>query len=226
MNWPRGSIGLARSGVKSKWKLQRLSVTRALQRFFLISKIMCWWTSIKCIHDNNAERSYRNHYFNINSQSNQVVLSSLLDSSINRNWEVRLIKSLEAPFRSSRSRAMFWSCKFTNSAQPQQHKTELNINNNLYYRMNYKNLTANLLWPSLPFYYWQSHLLHGSADGLCCMQFASTLETRQDRSLDYVLARRMTRISAAKIIFIHNKLIKTQSSHKVTHFRGQTFSAT
>ena len=33
------------------------------------------------------------------------------------------------------------------------------------------------------------------------------LETRQDRSLDYVLARRMTRISAAKIICIHNKLI-------------------
>ena len=32
----------------------------------------------------------------------------------------------------------------TNSVQPQQHKAELNINNNLYYRMNYKNLTANL----------------------------------------------------------------------------------
>ena len=131
--------------------VQRLSVTRALQRFFLISKITCWWTSIKCIHDNNAERSYRNHYFNINSQSNRVVLSSLLDSSINRNWEVRLIKSLEAPFRSSRSRAMFWNCKFTNSAQPQQHETELNINNNLYHSLNYKNLTANLLRLSLLF---------------------------------------------------------------------------
>ena len=49
------------------------------------------------------------------------------------------------------------------------------------------------------------------------------LETRQDRSLDYVLARRMTRISAVKIIYIYNKLIQGQSSHKVTHFRGQLF---
>ena len=48
------------------------------------------------------------------------------------------------------------------------------------------------------------------------------LETRQDRSLDYVLARRMTRISAAKVICIHNKLIKSQSSH----FQRPTFSAT
>ena len=39
------------------------------------------------------------------------------------------------------------------SVQPQQHETELNTNNNLYYRMNYKNLTANLLRLSLPFYY-------------------------------------------------------------------------
>ena len=113
----------------------------------------------------------------VNSQSIRVALSSLLDSSINRNWEVRLMKSLEAPFRSSRSRAMFWSCKFTNSAQPQQHETELNINNNLYYRMNYKNLTANLFRLSLPFNYWH----------------------------------------------IHNKLIKSQSSHKATRFRGQLF---
>ena len=103
--------------------LQRLSVTRALQRFFSISKTTFWWTLIKCIHDNNGERSYRNHYFNVNSQNIRVALSSLLDSSINRNWEAILIKSLEAPFRSSRSRAMFWSCKFTNSAQPQQHET-------------------------------------------------------------------------------------------------------
>ena len=97
----------------------------------------------------------------------------LLDSSINRNWEIRLIKSFEAPFHLSRSRAMFWSCKFTNSVQPQQHETELNINNNLYYRLNYKNLTANLLRLSLPIYYWQSHLPYiGSADGLLCIQFA------------------------------------------------------
>ena len=40
--------------------LQRLSVTRALQRFFAIPKTTFWWTSIKCIHDNNGERSYRN----------------------------------------------------------------------------------------------------------------------------------------------------------------------
>ena len=89
--------------------------------------------------------------------------------------------------------------------------------------MNYKNLTANLLGLSWPFYYWQSHLPHGSADSSLCIQFASTLETRQDRSLDYVLARRMTRISATKIICIHNKLIKSQSSHKATHFRSQLF---
>ena len=31
----------------------------------------------------------------------------------------------------------------------------------------------------------------------------------------------MTRISAAKIICIHNKLIKSQSPHKATYFRGQ-----
>ena len=81
--------------------------------FFPISKTTFWWTSIKCIHDNNGERSFRNHSFNVNSQSIRVALSSLLDSSIHRNWEVRLIKSFEAPFRSSRSWAMFWSCKFT-----------------------------------------------------------------------------------------------------------------
>ena len=38
--------------------------------------------------------------------------------------------------------------------------------NNLYYRMNFKNLTANLWRLSLPFYYWQSHLPYGSAAGL------------------------------------------------------------
>ena len=31
----------------------------------------------------------------------------------------------------------------------------------------------------------------------------------------------MTRISAAKIICIHNRLIKSQSPHKATYFRGQ-----
>ena len=32
----------------------------------------------------------------------------------------------------------------------------------------------------------------------------------------------MTRISAAKIICIHNRLIKSQSPHKATYFRGQS----
>ena len=41
--------------------------------------------------------------------------------------------------------------------------------------------------------------------------------------LSHVLARRIIRISAAKVICIHNKLIKSQSSHKATHFRGQLF---
>ena len=111
-------------------------------------------------------------HFNVNSQSIRVALWSLLDSWINRNWEVRLIKSFRAPFRSSRSRPMFWSCKFTNSVQPQQHETELNISNNLYYRINNKNRTANLLRLSLPFHYWQSHLPYGSAYGLLSIQFA------------------------------------------------------
>ena len=128
-------------------KLQRLSVTRAMQRFFPISKTTFWWTSIKCIQ-----------------QGVRVALSSLIGSSMNRHWEVRLIKSFEAPFGSSRSRAMFWSCKYT--------MYNHNINDSLHYRINYKNLTANLLRLSLPFYYWQSHLPYGSADGLLCIQFA------------------------------------------------------
>ena len=106
-------------------------------------------------------------YFNVNSQRIRVSLSSLLDSSLNRNWEVRLVKLFKTPFRSSRSWAMSSSCKFTNSVQPQQHETELND-----IILNYKNLTADLLRLSLPFYYWQSHLPYGSADGLLCIQFA------------------------------------------------------
>ena len=142
---------------------------------FPISKTAFWWTSIKCIHDNNSERSFKNHYFNVSSQSIRVALSSLLDSSINRNWEVRLIKPLEAPFRSTRSRAMFWSSVKSYKQCPTTTTLdwiELNINNNLYYRMNYKNLTANLLRLSLPFYYWQSRLPYGSATGLLCIEFA------------------------------------------------------
>ena len=38
--------------------------------------------------------------------------------------------------------------------------------------MNYKNLTVNLLRLSSLFYYWQSQMSHGSADGLLCIQFA------------------------------------------------------
>ena len=103
----------------------------------------------------------------------ELLFHQLLDSSINRNWEIRLIKSFEASFRSSRSRPMLWSCKSTNCVQPQHETEPLNINNNLYYRLNYKNLTANLLRLSLPIYYWQSHLPYiGSADGLLCIQFA------------------------------------------------------
>ena len=59
--------------------------------------------------------------------------------------------------------------------------------------MDYKNLTANLLRPSLPFYYWQSHLPHGSADGLRCMQFASTLETPGGGVLPQILDRGVPR---------------------------------
>ena len=58
---------------------------------------------------------------------------------------------------------------------------------------------------------------------ICLCGVPTTLETRQDRPLDYALARRTTRISAVKIICIHNKLIKSQSSHKATHFSGQLF---
>ena len=149
--------------------LQRLSVTCALQRFFPISKTAFWWTSIKCIHDNNGERSFQNHYFNVNSQSIRVSLSSLLDSSINRNWEVRLIKSLEAPFSFVSLTGNVLKLQIYKQCTTTWDRIELNINNNLYYRMNYKNLTANLLWLSLPFYYWQSHLPYGSAAGLLCI---------------------------------------------------------
>ena len=119
---------------------------------------------------------------------------------------------------------MFWSCK------PHQHGTELNINNNLYYRMTWlQNLTANRLRLSLPFYYWQSHMPCGSVDGLLCIQFACLVFqprsklVRIDLCRNYVLARRITRISAAKITCIHNNLIKSQSPHKATDIRGQLF---
>ena len=78
--------------------LQRLSVTRALQQLFHISKLRFWWTSIKCIHDKNGERSFRNHYFNVNSQSIRVALIF--------TWFVLKKKTFEVSFRSSRLRAM------------------------------------------------------------------------------------------------------------------------
>ena len=102
----------------------------------------------------------------------ELLFHQLLDSSINRNWEIRLIKSFEASFRSSRSNALKLQI-YKQCVQPQHETEPLNINNNLYYRLNYKNLTANLLRLSLPIYYWQSHLPYiGSADGLLCIQFA------------------------------------------------------
>ena len=102
----------------------------------------------------------------------ELLFHQLLDSSINRNWEIRLIKSFEASFRSSRSNALKLQI-YKQYVQPQHETEPLNINNNLYYRLNYKNLTAYLLRLSLPIYYWQSHLPYiGSADGLLCIQFA------------------------------------------------------
>ena len=85
------------------------------------------------------------------------------------------------------------------------------------------NLTANLSCGfQYLFYYCQSHLPYSSAEGLLCIQFACLvfqprLATRQDRALRYLLAWRMTRISAAKIICIHNKLTKSQFPHNATH---------
>ena len=88
---------------------------------------------------------------------------------------------------------------------------ELNINNNLHYWFNYKNLIANLSRLSLHLLYCCRFALHI----ICLSGIPTTLQTRQDGSLDYVLARRMTRISAAKIIYIHNKLTKSQSSRHI-----------
>ena len=108
--------------------------------------------------------------FNVNSQSIRVALSPLLDSSINRNWEVKLIYRLKRLFVVSLmgnvlKLQIYKQCTTTTTWD----WIELNINNNLYYRMNYKNLTAYLLRVSLPFYYWQSHLPYGSAAGLLCI---------------------------------------------------------
>ena len=159
-----------------------------------------------------ASRTIIWSYFSVNSRSIRVALLSLLDSSINRNWERRLIKSFEVPFRSSRSRAMFWSCKFTNSVQLQWHETEL-INK----CQSLASFIAFLLL-TIPLAEW------------FCWRFAlhtiylSRLKlVRIDLCMDYVLARGMTRSSAAKIICVHNKLINNQSWHKATHFRGQLF---
>ena len=86
--------------------------------------------------------------------------------------------------------------------------------------MNYKNLIANLLRLSLHLPYCCRFALHI----ICLSGIPTTLQTRQDGSLDYVLARRMTIISAAKIIYIHNKLSKSIfTSHKATHFWSQLF---
>ena len=64
--------------------------------FFAISKTTFWWMSIKCIHDNNGERSFWNHYFNVNSQSIRVALSSvtwLVDKQKLRNKTYKIVWS-------------------------------------------------------------------------------------------------------------------------------------
>ena len=64
--------------------------------FFPISKTTFWWRSIKCIHDNNGERSYRNHYFNVNSQSIRVARSSvtwLVDKQKLRSKTYKIVES-------------------------------------------------------------------------------------------------------------------------------------
>ena len=152
--------------------LQRLSVARALQQFFPSSKTSFWWTSIKCIHDNNGERRFRNH------SVFQCQFSEYPSCSFIFTWLVDKQK-----LRSKTYKIVWSAFSFVSligsvlklqiySVQPQQHETELNIIINCITRMNYKNLTANLLRLSLPFYYWQSHLPYGSADGLLCIQFA------------------------------------------------------
>ena len=69
--------------------------------------------------------------------------------------------------------------------------------------------------------YWFSSWTVGS-DWKYTAAFDAKIPT-MNLKLSHVLARRMIRISAAKVICIHNKLIKSQSSHKATHFRGQLF---
>ena len=163
------------------------------------------------------------YLFYVNSQSIRVALSSSLDSSITEQklrsetykiaWSAFSFVSLTGNVLKLQ---IYKQCTATTTWD----WIELNIDNNLHYGMNYKNLIANLLRLSL------LHLPYCCRFALhiiCLSGIPTTLETRQDGSLDYVLARRMTRISAAKIICIHNKLTKSQSSHKATHFRSQLF---
>ena len=92
--------------------------------------------------------------------------------------------------------------------------------------MNYKNQTANLLRLSLPFYYWQSHLPYGSAYGLLSIQFACLVLQPRLKLVNidlWIMFEQGESLLRRKIICIHNKLIKSQSSHKATHFRGQLF---
>ena len=53
--------------------LQRLSVTRALQRVFTISKTTFWWTSVKCFHD-----SSRVHFVSVSPPCSIVVGSGII----------------------------------------------------------------------------------------------------------------------------------------------------
>ena len=165
--------------------------------------------------------SKRGHLcFYVNSQSIWVALSSLLDSSINSlRSETYKIAWSAFTFVSFTGNVLKLQIYKQCTATTTWDWIELNINNNLHYRKNYKNLIADLLRLSLHLPYCCRFALHI----ICLSGIPTTLETRQDGSLDYVLARRMTRISAAKIICIHNKLTKSQSSHEATHFRSELF---
>ena len=61
--------------------LQRLPVTRALQRLFPISKTKFWWTSIKCIHDNS-----RVHFVSVSRRCSIVVGSGIIADKVICNF--------------------------------------------------------------------------------------------------------------------------------------------
>ena len=117
LNWIQHAKFQAFLQTKKALKIvQRLWVTPHFNDCFLLQKLRFGGRQSNVSMTITVSRVTGTAISIVNSQSIRVALSSLLDSSINRNWEVRLIKSLEAPFRLSRSQpAMFWSCKFTNN---------------------------------------------------------------------------------------------------------------